>query len=63
LAKKEVKGTDLTKEAARLLKSAPVHFIGNVEGRDLFTGDVDVVVADGFTGNVILKTSEGLVGP
>jgi len=61
IGEEEVKGTDLTKEAARLLKHAPVHFIGNVEGRDLFTGEVDVIVADGFTGNVILKTSEGLV--
>src|SRR5262245_33748215 len=45
IGEEEVKGTDLTKEAARLLKHAPVHFIGNVEGRDLFTGEVDVIVA------------------
>lgn len=62
IGEEEIKGTDLTKETARLLKdSSPVNFIGNVEGRDIFTGDVDVIVADGFTGNVILKTSEGLV--
>jgi glycerol-3-phosphate acyltransferase PlsX len=61
IGEEEVKGTDLTKEAARLLKQAPINFIGNVEGRDIFTGEVDVIVADGFTGNVILKTSEGLV--
>ena len=61
IGEEAVKGNDLTKEAARLLKEAPIRFIGNVEGRDIFTGDVDVIVADGFTGNVILKTSEGLV--
>jgi glycerol-3-phosphate acyltransferase PlsX len=61
IGEEDVKGTDLTKDTARLLKESPVHFIGNVEGRDIFTGDVDVIVADGFTGNVILKTSEGLV--
>lgn len=61
IGEEDIKGNDLTKEAARLLKESPVNFIGNVEGRDIFTGDVDVIVADGFTGNVILKTSEGLV--
>jgi phosphate acyltransferase len=61
IGEEEVKGTDLTKETARLLRQAPINFIGNVEGRDIFTGEVDVIVADGFTGNVILKTSEGLV--
>lgn len=62
IGEEDIKGTDLTKETARLLKdSSPINFIGNVEGRDIFTGDVDVIVADGFTGNVILKTSEGLV--
>jgi glycerol-3-phosphate acyltransferase PlsX len=61
IGEEEVKGTDLTKETARLLKQSPVRFIGNVEGRDIYTGEVDVIVCDGFTGNVILKTSEGLV--
>jgi glycerol-3-phosphate acyltransferase PlsX len=61
IGEEDVKGTDLTKETARLLKELPINFIGNVEGRDIFTGEVDVIVADGFTGNVILKTSEGLV--
>ena len=55
------KGTDLTREAHQLLKSAPVHFIGNVEGRHVYSGDADVIVCDGFTGNVTLKLSEGLV--
>lgn len=54
------KGDTLRKETYELLKVAPhINFIGNVEGRDLMTGDVDVVVTDGFTGNVVLKTLEG----
>ena len=54
----EAKGNALSKETFELLGKAPIHFIGNVEGHDLFEGVVDVVVCDGFTGNVILKTSE-----
>lgn len=54
----EAKGNALSKEAFDLLEQAPIRFIGNVEGHDLFEGEVDVVVCDGFTGNVILKTSE-----
>jgi phosphate acyltransferase len=54
----EAKGNALSKETFELLEKAPIHFIGNVEGHDLFEGVVDVVVCDGFTGNVILKTSE-----
>ncbi len=53
------KGNELTKEAFPLLKKIP-GFIGNVEGRDIFNGSVDVVVTDGFTGNILLKTSEGV---
>ena len=53
------KGNELTKEAFELLKDV-VGFIGNVEGRDIFNGSVDVVVTDGFTGNIVLKTSEGV---
>ena len=53
-------GNDLTREAHRLLKAAPVHFIGNVEGRDVYAGEADVIVCDGFVGNVALKASEGL---
>jgi glycerol-3-phosphate acyltransferase PlsX len=55
------KGNELTREAHRLLKAAPIDFIGNVEARDLYSGEADVVVCDGFTGNVVLKTGEGLV--
>ncbi|MDD4341386.1 MAG: phosphate acyltransferase PlsX [Kiritimatiellae bacterium] len=54
----EAKGNVLSKETYEHLENAPVRFKGNVEGHDIFEGDVDVVVCDGFTGNVILKTSE-----
>jgi glycerol-3-phosphate acyltransferase PlsX len=57
----ESKGNELTREAHQLLKSAPVNFVGNVEGPDVYGGEVDVIVCDGFTGNVTLKISEGLV--
>ena len=55
------KGNDLVKEAFDRLLKAPIRFIGNVEGKDLFSGVADVVVSDGFTGNVALKVSEGVV--
>jgi len=54
------KGTEMVQEAHRLLSTAKLHFIGNVEGRDLMNGSCDVVVTDGFTGNVALKTAEGV---
>lgn len=54
------KGNDLTRAASEQLGSAPVNYVGYVEGRDIFDGSVDVVVCDGFTGNVTLKTMEGL---
>jgi glycerol-3-phosphate acyltransferase PlsX len=54
------KGNELTREAYRLLEQLPLRFVGNVEGRDLYTGAVDVMVCDGFSGNVALKSSEGL---
>jgi glycerol-3-phosphate acyltransferase PlsX len=54
------KGNDLTRATAELLKTLNLNFIGNVEGRDIFSGDVDVIVCDGFTGNVALKVSEGV---
>jgi phosphate acyltransferase len=55
------KGNDLTREAHRLLKASSLPFIGNVEARDVYSGKADVIVCDGFTGNVALKVSEGLV--
>jgi glycerol-3-phosphate acyltransferase PlsX len=56
------KGNELTREAYKELALAKINFIGNVEGHDLFNKPVDVVVCDGFVGNVILKTSESLAG-
>lgn len=56
----ESKGNDLTREAHRLLKSASFNYVGYVEGRDIYNGSVDVVVCDGFVGNVVLKVAEGL---
>jgi glycerol-3-phosphate acyltransferase PlsX len=61
IGEEETKGNELTREAHRLLKASPVNFIGNVEGREIYSGVADVIVCDGFTGNVVLKTSEGLV--
>jgi glycerol-3-phosphate acyltransferase PlsX len=61
VGEEEAKGSALTKEAFALLRSVEgLNFVGNVEGRDVFTGEVDVIVTDGFTGNVMLKLSEGL---
>ena len=61
VGEEESKGNELTKDAYPLLKALPLNFIGNVEGRDLYNGHADVIVCDGFVGNVALKTSEGLV--
>ena len=61
IGEEESKGNDLVKEAHRALKPTNLNFIGNVEGRDIFNGRADVIVCDGFTGNVALKTSEGLI--
>lgn len=58
----EEKGTELTKAAYQLIKQMPVNFSGNAEGRELVSGDYDVLVCDGFTGNIILKFLEGLGG-
>jgi glycerol-3-phosphate acyltransferase PlsX len=61
IGEEEHKGNDLTRSATPLLKSLPLNFVGNVEGRDIYTGQTDVIVCDGFVGNVALKVSEGLV--
>ncbi len=61
IGEEEHKGNDLTRAATPLLKALPIHFIGNVEGRDIYAGETDVIVCDGFIGNVALKVSEGLV--
>ncbi|WP_432359398.1 phosphate acyltransferase PlsX [Sporosarcina sp. UB5] len=55
----EGKGNELTKAAYDLLSEAPIHFVGNVESRDILSGAADVIVTDGFTGNMVLKTIEG----
>jgi len=60
IGEEEIKGNELTHEAFQLLKQLPLNFVGNVEGRDLYSGHVDVIVADGFVGNVALKISEGV---
>jgi len=60
IGEEETKGNDLTRDAFQLLKQLPLNFVGNVEGRDLYNGHVDVIVADGFVGNVALKISEGV---
>jgi glycerol-3-phosphate acyltransferase PlsX len=61
VGEEETKGNDLTRDAFQLIKALPLNFLGNVEGRDLYNGRADVIVCDGFVGNVALKVSEGLV--
>jgi len=60
IGEEEAKGNELTREAYKHLERSGLHFVGNVEGQNIYMGDVDVIVCDGFTGNVILKTSEGV---
>jgi glycerol-3-phosphate acyltransferase PlsX len=61
IGEEEGKGNELTREAHRLLKGSSLNFIGNIEARHVYSGEADVIVCDGFTGNVALKISEGLV--
>ncbi|MFQ5878062.1 MAG: phosphate acyltransferase PlsX, partial [Acidobacteriota bacterium] len=58
VGEEDSKGTEVTREAFRMLREAPLNFIGNVEGRDIFNGQADVIVCDGFIGNVSLKAVE-----
>lgn len=60
IGEEEIKGNDVVKQAGELLKTSGLNFLGNVEGDDIYKGTVDVVVCDGFVGNVALKSSEGL---
>ena len=60
VGEEDIKGNDVVKEAAELLRRSGLNFHGNVEGDDIYKGTTDVVVCDGFVGNVMLKTSEGL---
>ncbi|MDA8113263.1 MAG: phosphate acyltransferase PlsX [Acidithiobacillus sp.] len=62
IGSEDIKGNEQVKEAALLLRAAKLNFVGNVEGSDIYRGVADVVVCDGFVGNVALKTSEGLAG-
>jgi len=61
IGEEESKGNELTRESYKLLQRLPLNFVGNVEGRDLYNGKLDVIVCDGFVGNVALKISEGMV--
>ena len=61
IGEEETKGNELTREAHQRLKASGLDFVGNVEARDLFSGQADVIVCDGFTGNVALKVSEGML--
>jgi glycerol-3-phosphate acyltransferase PlsX len=60
IGEEDTKGNEVTKEAFRLLKASQINFIGNVEGRDVYSGGTDVIVCDGFIGNVALKIAEGV---
>jgi glycerol-3-phosphate acyltransferase PlsX len=60
IGEEEMKGNELTREVHSRLKNSSLNFVGNVEGRDIFGGSVDVIVCDGFIGNVALKISEGV---
>lgn len=60
IGEEDAKGNELTKETFKLLKDSCINFIGNIEGKNIFIGDADVVVCDGFVGNIALKISEGL---
>lgn len=60
IGEEDVKGNDLTKETFKLLEQSDLNFVGNVEGHDVFEGKVEVIVCDGFVGNVVLKTAESL---
>ncbi len=61
IGEEETKGNELTREVFERLRTSPLNFIGNVEGKDIYSGKADVIVCDGFTGNVALKVSEGVV--
>ena len=61
IGEEEIKGNELTKTTHNLLKQLDINFVGNVEGRDVYLGEADLIVTDGFTGNVALKVSEGVV--
>jgi glycerol-3-phosphate acyltransferase PlsX len=61
IGEESIKGNDVTREAYEILSESSLNFVGNIEGRDIYSGKADVIVSDGFTGNVALKTSEGMI--
>ena len=61
IGEEESKGTDTLKEAYKILRDSPLNFLGNIEGRDFFTGKVDCIICDGFVGNVVLKMVESVL--
>lgn len=61
IGEEESKGTDTLKEAYKILRDSPLNFLGNIEGRDFFTGKVDCIICDGFVGNVVLKMCESML--
>lgn len=61
IGEEESKGTEVLKEAYKLLRDSPINFVGNIEGRDFFTGKVDCIICDGFVGNVVLKMCESVL--
>jgi glycerol-3-phosphate acyltransferase PlsX len=61
IGEEETKGNDLTRDAHRLLRESPLAFVGNLDARGLYSGEADVIVCDGFTGNIALKVSESVV--
>ncbi|NOZ68115.1 MAG: phosphate acyltransferase PlsX [Deferribacteres bacterium] len=60
IGEEDAKGNELTRESFKLIKDSHINFMGNIEGKDIFSGEADVVVCDGFVGNIALKVSEGL---
>jgi glycerol-3-phosphate acyltransferase PlsX len=62
VGEEETKGTDFIKETHTLLSESKLNFIGNIEGRDVYAGKADIILCDGFVGNVILKISESVAG-
>lgn len=60
IGEEDTKGNELTKESLKLLKGTGLNFIGNIDGKDIFSGSADIIVCDGFIGNIVLKVSEGL---
>lgn len=61
VGEEDVKGNELTKTTHNLLKSMDINFVGNVEGKDVYAGETDLIVTDGFTGNIMIKVSEGVI--